>query len=123
MSSIRLIILAQMVVQAIHNCKEELIQYMPPEGSELPAGKAWLLFSFVTNTAGFDTGVAISNVSADPIATVHQSGCVRLHFYGSNAPAAIRSSPVFPGTVYTNLASYMSPNFQGYIVAECDFYP
>ena len=52
-----------------------------------------LLFPFVTNQAGYDTGVAIANTSSDPFKTAVQSGNVTLNYYGSTtgggaAPAA-----------------------------------
>ena len=54
-----------------------------------------LLFPFVTNIAGFDTGVAIANTSADPFGTSPQTGTVTLNYYGTTSgggaapPAAI----------------------------------
>jgi len=80
-----------------------------------------LLFPFVTNTSGFDTGLAISNTSTDPFGTAAQAGPCTLNFYGSNAPAAVTTASVASGTTYTNLASLASPNFQGYVIAVCNF--
>jgi len=80
-----------------------------------------LLFPFVTNTAGFDTGLAISNTSTDPFGTAAQQGPCTLNFYGSNAPAAVTTASIASGTTYTNLASLASPNFQGYVIAVCNF--
>jgi len=80
-----------------------------------------LLFPFVTNTAGFDTGLAISNTSTDPFGTAAQAGPCTLNFFGSNAPAAVTTASVASGTTYTNLASLASPNFQGYVIAVCNF--
>ncbi|MEO1084070.1 MAG: hypothetical protein AAFY88_07495, partial [Acidobacteriota bacterium] len=42
-----------------------------------------LLFPFVTNQAGFDTGMAISNTSEDWLGTEPQSGACTLHYHGS----------------------------------------
>jgi hypothetical protein len=80
-----------------------------------------LLFPFVTNIAGFDTGLAISNTSTDPFGTAAQQGPCTLNFYGSNAPAAVTTAPIASGTTYTNLASLAAPNFQGYVIAVCNF--
>lgn len=80
-----------------------------------------LLFPFVTNMAGFDTGLAISNTSADPFGTAPQNGTCTLNFYGANAPAALTSPVVTAGTVYATLASTSAPNFQGYVIAQCRF--
>jgi len=84
-----------------------------------------LLFPFVTNTAGFDTGLAIANTSLDTgvftTATATQAGGCTLFSYGDNAPASIPTGTVAAGKVYVNLASAVMPNFQGYVIAQCAF--
>jgi hypothetical protein len=80
-----------------------------------------LLFPFVTNQSGFDTGLAISNTSTDPFGTAAQQGPCTLNFYGANAPAAVTTASIASGTTYTNLASLAAPNFQGYMIAVCNF--
>jgi hypothetical protein len=80
-----------------------------------------LLFPFVTNQAGFDTGLAIANTTKDPFDTTPQSGTCTLNFFGANAPAAVTTAAVDGGTVFTALASTSAPNFQGYVFAVCDF--
>jgi hypothetical protein len=42
-----------------------------------------LLFPFVTNSSGFDTGIAISSTSTDPFGTTPQSGTCTLNWYGT----------------------------------------
>jgi hypothetical protein len=58
-----------------------------------------LLFPYVTNQAGFDTGIVISNTSKDPIGTTNQAGVCTLYYYGntngSTAPSA-QTSPSVP---------------------------
>ena len=80
-----------------------------------------LLFPFVTNASGFDTGMAISNTSADPFGTANQPGTCTLNFYGTGAPTAFTTTSVAAGSAYTNLASTVSPGFQGYMIAQCAF--
>ena len=80
-----------------------------------------LLFPFVTNQQGFDTGLAIANTSTDPFGTASQAGSCTLFSYGANAPASIPTGNVAAGTVYVTLASTATPNFQGYIIAQCAF--
>jgi hypothetical protein len=80
-----------------------------------------LLFPFVTNQAGFDTGIAIAATSQDPFGTALQSGTCTLNFYGAGAPAAFTTPTVTAGTVYTTLASTVSAGFQGYMIAQCKF--
>ncbi len=92
-----------------------------------------LLFPFLTNVAGFDSGVVISNTSQDPFGTVTQSGPCTLNYYGTTggtgaAPAAQTSGTVAAGSqlVLTlsaggNLGIVATPGFQGYVIATCNF--
>ena len=80
-----------------------------------------LLFPFVTNQAGYNTGLAIAATSSDPFGTALQSGTCTLNFYGSGAPAAFVTPTVTAGTVYTVLTSNVAAGFQGYMIAQCKF--
>jgi hypothetical protein len=80
-----------------------------------------LLFPFVTNQAGFDTGLAIANTTTDPFGTRNQNGSCTMHFYGASAPPAVNSGNIATGTVYVTLASTAAPGFQGYMIAVCQF--
>jgi hypothetical protein len=92
-----------------------------------------LLFVFLTNQAGFDSGIAISNTSVDPFGTAPQSGPCTLNYYGNTtgggaAPAAQTSAVVPAGTQLTavlstggNLGIAATPGFQGYMIASCAF--
>jgi hypothetical protein len=81
-----------------------------------------LLYPYVVNANGFDTGIAIANTTTDPFGTTAQQGTCSLTFYGSTAPsAAFTSANVPTGTVYVNLASTLAPGFQGYMIAVCNF--
>ena len=80
-----------------------------------------LLFPFVTNQAGFDTGIAIANTSKDIFGTSAQAGTCTLNFFGANAPAPVTTASIAGGETYTALAQSASPNFQGYIIAQCGF--
>jgi len=92
-----------------------------------------LLFPYITNTAGFDTGIAIANTSVDPFGTGAQAGTCSLNWYGN---ATVTSNPaastlgaggvgtttnIAGGTVATALASVTVPGFQGYMIAVCNF--
>src|ERR1700687_3306426 len=44
-----------------------------------------LLFPFITNQSGFNTGIAIANTTSDPFGTATQAGKVTLFFYGGVA--------------------------------------
>jgi hypothetical protein len=92
-----------------------------------------LLFPFVTNQSGFDTGIAISNTSQDPFGTATQTGACTINYYGNTtgggaAPAAQTSGVVAPGAQLLfvvssggNLNIAGTPGFQGYIIAQCAF--
>jgi hypothetical protein len=81
-----------------------------------------LLFPFITNQAGFDTGVAIANSSTDPFGTTPQAGTCQLNWYGAAAPASPTTTPNIPtATDFTALASVTVPGFQGYMIAVCNF--
>jgi len=80
-----------------------------------------LLYPFVTNQSGFDTGLAIANTTTDPFGTRTQNGACRLNFYGSSPPPQVNTGNVATGTVYVTLASTAAPGFQGYMIAVCDF--
>jgi len=81
-----------------------------------------LLYPYVINTNGFDTGLAIANTTTDPFGTTAQVGTCTLNFYGSSGPSAAFVTPsIATGTVYANLASTLAPGFSGYIIAVCNF--
>jgi len=93
-----------------------------------------LLFPFVTNQAGFDTGMAISNTSEDWLGTDPQTGSCDVHYHGSTtgggaAPAPQTSTVIAGGEqlIFTlsggnplqGIAG--APEFQGYVIAVCEF--
>jgi hypothetical protein len=94
-----------------------------------------LLFPFVTNQFGFDTGVAIANTSADTLNGVTpQQGVVTLTYYGTTTgggaapPTAVTTSEVPAGgeLVFTlsgggNFGIASTPGFEGYIIAQANF--
>lgn len=86
-----------------------------------PPGTSNLLFTFVTSQFGFDTGISIANTGADPFGTAGQSGTCTLNFYGSNAPVPVLTANLAPGASFAGIASSLAPNFQGYMIAVCNF--
>ena len=96
-----------------------------------------LLWPYVTNQAGFDTGMVISNTSLDPFLTATQEGACEIYYYGnSNGGAAppMDTTPVVPagqyaiwvlssgGTVKTAGGTIAAaPGFEGYVIAHCLF--
>jgi hypothetical protein len=97
-------------------------------GNAFSACSTTLLFPFVTNQSGFDTGIAIANTSSDLLNggtksnAANQSGTCTINFFGSSAPsAAVTTASVTAGTVYASAASTIAPGFQGYAIASCNF--
>jgi hypothetical protein len=89
-----------------------------------------ILFPFVTNQQGFDTGVAIANTTVDPFGTTPQAGLVTLNYYsGGTPPPAQTTTSTVPGgqeLLFTlsgggNFGIAAVPGFQGYIIATAQF--
>jgi hypothetical protein len=94
-----------------------------------------LLFPFVTNQSGFDTGLAISNTSEDwGLSGIDgQDGACEVHYIGTdtsdNTPEVdVTTSDVLAGEQLVWLLSaggshglVGAPDFQGYVLAACDF--
>jgi len=108
--------------------------YTPAGFFTINACSCNLLFPFVTNQAGFDTGVAIANTTADTLNGVApQAGPVTLTYYGTTtgggaAPATQISQSVIAGSelIFTlsgggNLGITATPGFEGYIIARTNF--
>jgi len=80
-----------------------------------------LLFPYVTEIAGFDTGFAVANTSSDPFGTTAQAGVCTLYWYGTAAPANYTTPSVPAGTIWAGLASILAPGFNGYMIMTCNF--
>jgi len=95
-----------------------------------------LLFPYVTNQFGFDTGIAISNTSRDPFsgnAGRLQAGTCTMNYYGgttggaapspqtTNADVAAGGQVSFVLSSGGGLGITGTPGFQGYIIATCRF--
>jgi hypothetical protein len=89
-----------------------------------------LLFPFVTNQGGFDTGLAIANTTKDPFGTALQTGACTVNFYGfvGNSKVCLSyPSPSITGGehIVWSLANggqvTATAGFQGYVIAQCNF--
>jgi hypothetical protein len=105
-----------------------------------------LLFPFVSNLSGFDTGIAISNTSlSNPgtgelfpnTAPATQQGACSINYFGftgagrGQPPAPATSAAIPAGQTLTFTLSSgggapfgnipATPGFQGYIIAQCNF--
>jgi hypothetical protein len=125
--------LAVLVIQALHNLRDRSLE----SGELLLAEeqKTYLLFPWVTQGSGFDTGLAICNAGSDPLGTHGHPGACIFHYFGtmgdgSPAPPPQASALVTPGsvctsTLYNGSAQWLLDNrgagFSGYIIVECNF--
>jgi hypothetical protein len=91
-----------------------------------------LLFPFVSNQGGFNTGMAISNTTKDPYGNATEAGTCTLNYYGDTnggAPPPAQTSGVVPAGDYLafdllsggKFGVTPTPGFQGYIIAQCKF--
>ena len=99
-----------------------------------------LLYPFITNQGGLDTGLSVANTSQDPMitgkaATVAQNGgSCTFTFYGGTTATPTIPPPVYKtqtdpnfatgiagGTVWANTLGTIAPTFQGYAFAICNF--
>jgi len=90
-----------------------------------------VLFPFVSNQGGYDTGIAISNASTVPTGSTTTaygtasatSGSCNAYFYGANPPS---TNPYSVGTITSGSSAVfdvqtVAPNFSGYVVVTCNF--
>lgn len=91
-----------------------------------------LLFPYVSNVPGWDTGLVISNTTKDPWGHATEAGTCEINYYGDVAggpPPPQQVSGVVPAGDYLawSLSSggkfgvTATPGFQGYIIARCKF--
>ena len=74
-----------------------------------------LLFPFVTNQAGFNTGLVITNASDG-------KGYCTIEYSGPGAPDDLMTpKQVAGGAQWVDLLSNIAAEFQGYITATCEF--
>ena len=96
---------------------------------KLLACASYILFPWVAYVADgtLDTGIAISNTTADPplIGTRGQTGDVTLYFWtadGSTAPAPLKiATALGAGKSATFVASQIGKAYTGYVIAVCGF--
>jgi len=98
-----------------------------------------LLFPYVVFSGGYDTGIAISNTSADPWDTVPQQGHCAMYFYTDQGDTPVTTGllgkdagfnsdttatvPDIPAgsTAYMVASNNLPSGFIGYGIAICDF--
>lgn len=127
------------VCNAVQKLAAQVEQLKPTEGKSTPknngsATKTTLLFPFVTNQAGFETGISIANTSADTLGTKPSAGNCELSYFGGTTGGG--AAPRNQSTTYALLGGQTlvftlssggsngiaaTPGFQGYIMVTCNF--
>jgi len=99
-----------------------------------------LLFPYVTNATGFETGIAIANTTTDNLKTIPApgsaatptNGTCTLNFYGNAAQPTATVTPTIGAysstaptvvPIFANILTSMvgSSGFSGYAIASCNF--
>ena len=94
-----------------------------------------LLFPFVTNQAGFDTGISIANTGQDSTGAVGKAGECSIHYFGrlsngnpptrleetTNRDVALGETIAFVLSTGGSVGIQGNAGFQGYIEVACDF--
>jgi hypothetical protein len=104
----------------------------PLNASAINLCQTTLLFPFVTNQLGFDTGIVVANTSTDTLGTggkslaTAQAGTCSLAFFGAGAPTPATGvvdpqGSTASGSTHAFLLSSVAPGFQGYAIASCPF--
>ena len=94
----------------------------PATNSILTSCSTTLLFPYVVNIGGFDTGIAISNASTGITGFTPTAGSCTVSFYGTGAPAtAYSTGTIATANNTTFLISGQAPGLSGYAVAVCNF--
>jgi hypothetical protein len=102
----------------------------------ISACRTILLWPYITNQLGFDTGIVISNTSSDPLSgnsARQQQGACTMYYYGSTTGGGAAPSPQTSQVIPTGMQMTFTlsgggtygapgaPGFQGYMFAICDF--
>jgi hypothetical protein len=97
----------------------------PINAFTINACRTTLLFQFLSNRAGFDTGIAVTNTSRDTLGTANQSGRCTATFFPTptNQTYAPLQTPniLAAGEQWIFAISATRPGFQGYMMVTCDF--
>ena len=119
----------------IEQALRDVVAALTAPEPEPPLQTTRLLFPFVTNQAGFDTGISVANTGQDSSGTVGQAGVCAIHYFGTlqngnpparlvettNRPVAVGETITFVLSTGGSAGSQGNANFQGYIDVACDF--
>src|SRR6185437_5525804 len=90
-------------------------------GGQLTTCATTLLFPYILNAGGYDTGVALTNASAGT--SLSQDGTCSVMFYGTGVPSTnpYVTGTITAGTVGAFTVSSTASGFVGYAIATCNF--
>jgi hypothetical protein len=90
-------------------------------GGQLTSCATTLLFPYIVNSGGYDTGIALTNASAGT--SVSQAGACSVQFFGTGAPTTnpYMTDSIAAGAIAAFTLSSQAPGFQGYAIATCGF--
>ncbi len=94
------------------------------------ACKSNLLFPFIVNGGGYETGLAVVNTTKDPWGTQSQAGNCTVTFYGKSGTSDVCLTQQSKSIAGGQFISWTlggggdvpaTPNFTGYAIASCNF--
>ncbi len=122
------------ILQRIEETLAQIVTLVTPAPPPAAVNRTRLLIPFVSNWAGFDTGITVMNTGKDSRGVIGIAGRCRIHYFGGTAsggpaPAAqLTTDTIPPGESLTFALSTGgkygiagAPGFQGYIEADCEF--
>jgi hypothetical protein len=97
--------------------------------------QTFLLFPYVTDTYGYDTGISISNTTLDPFNTdpalkpflgkgsawPQTGGCTVYVYQNGALYTSFPTGPIMPGSTFSFYLMGPAPGVNGYAIAVCDF--
>ena len=125
------------ILQRIEETLAQIITLVtppPPPPPPVAVNRTRLLFPFVSNHAGFDTGISVMNTGRDSTGVIGIPGRCRVYYFGKLATGApvvtsqLTDADIPVGDSFTFTLSSGGtrgiaglPNFQGYIEVDCAF--
>ena len=123
------------ILQRIEETLAQIIELVTPDPPPPPVAvnRTRLLFSFVSNQAGFDTGISVANTGKDSSGVIGISGRCGIHYFGQTPSGSTPTRQVTNqgdcgrraltftlsgGGTHGILAT---PGFEGYIEVDCAF--
>ena len=124
------------ILQRIEDTLAQIIELITPDPPPPPVAvnRTRLMFPFVSNQAGFDTGISVANTGKDSTGVIGIAGRCAIHYFGKKATGETVSVRKLTNTAIP-VGEYLTftissggthginsePGFQGYIEVDCAF--